>query len=112
MPYIIKAQRKTVDPAIDALAEAILKAAQGEGMAAAGPAKADGVLNYAYTRLMQKTLLAHDMTYASLERAIGVLECAKLEMYRRMVAPYENVKANQNGDVFDYVKGGQLNAEK
>jgi hypothetical protein len=108
MPYVTQAQRKVVDPAIDALAAEILKAAEGEGMAAAGPAKVDGIVNYAFTRLMQKTLLAHDRTYASLERAIGVFECAKLEMYRRMVAPYENIKARQNGDVFDYIEGGQL----
>lgn len=110
MPYIPETQRKIVDQAIEDLAAKVLEAAGGEGMAVAGPAKVDGVLNYAFTRLMQKTLLAHERTYASMERAIGVFECAKLEMYRRVVAPYENTKVRQNGDVFDMIPGGRLDA--
>ncbi len=31
---------------------------------------------------------------------IGVLECAKLELYARVVRPYEDVKAMLNGDVY------------
>jgi hypothetical protein len=31
---------------------------------------------------------------------IGALECCKLELYRRMVAPYENTKIKENGDVY------------
>ncbi len=31
---------------------------------------------------------------------VGALECAKLELYRRMVAPYENGKIAENGDVY------------
>ena len=35
-----------------------------------------------------------------LNAAIGVLECAKLELYRRVVAMYEDGKIKENGDVF------------
>jgi hypothetical protein len=31
---------------------------------------------------------------------IGVLECAKLELYRRVVSPYEETKMQQHGDVY------------
>ncbi len=31
---------------------------------------------------------------------IGVLECAKLELYARVVRPYEDVKKMLNGDVY------------
>jgi len=31
---------------------------------------------------------------------MGVLECAKLEWYRRKVAPYEDKKIEENGDIF------------
>ena len=31
---------------------------------------------------------------------IGVLECAKLELYRRVAAPYEDDKIDENGDVY------------
>jgi hypothetical protein len=112
MPYIVKAQREIVDKAIEALAERVAEAAKGTGLAVAGPEKMSGVVNYAVTMLLQKTMLAHDRTYASMSAAIGTVECCKLELYRRMIAPYENVKANQNGDVFDYVDGGQLNAKR
>ena len=32
-------------------------------------------------------------------QAIAALECAKMELYRRHVAPYENLKLEENGDV-------------
>jgi hypothetical protein len=32
--------------------------------------------------------------------AIGVLECAKLELYRRVAAPYEDEKIAESGDVY------------
>ena len=32
---------------------------------------------------------------------VGVLECAKLELYRRMAAPYEDEKIEDNGDVYE-----------
>jgi len=31
---------------------------------------------------------------------IGALECAKLELYRRVAAPYEDDKIAENGDVY------------
>jgi len=38
--------------------------------------------------------------YADFNEVIGVLECCKLELYRRMVAPYEDLKCAENGDVY------------
>lgn len=38
--------------------------------------------------------------YTSYNAAIGALECCKLEFYRRMVAPYEDLKIKENGDVY------------
>lgn len=38
--------------------------------------------------------------YQAYNDVIGVLECLKLEVYRRLVAPYEDEKCEQNGDVF------------
>ena len=31
---------------------------------------------------------------------VGVLECAKIELYRRIAAPYEDDKSRINGDVY------------
>ena len=105
MPYVKKDQRETVDPAVDALAEAVKKATVYTGMANR-PVLPDGALNYAITTLLQKTVCPSN--YVEFERVIGILECAKLEFYRRAVAPYENVKAKENGDVFEWREGGQL----
>jgi hypothetical protein len=39
-------------------------------------------------------------SYFSYNEVVGVLECVKLEMYRRLVAPYEDRKCKENGDVY------------
>ena len=38
-------------------------------------------------------------TYKDFSIFIGELESAKLEIYRRLVAPYEDKKIEENGDV-------------
>jgi hypothetical protein len=45
-------------------------------------------------------LKAHGTNYALLNELIGVLECAKLELYRRVASPYEDEKIQSNGDVY------------
>lgn len=59
-----------------------------------------GELNYAVTSLVDWYLVAHGKRYATLNEVIGVLECAKLELYRRVAAPYEDTKIAENGDVY------------
>jgi len=56
----------------------------------------DGELNYIITRMLKES---YPLRYFNLNRAVGVLECAKLEFYRRVVAPYEDTKIEENGDV-------------
>jgi hypothetical protein len=58
-----------------------------------------GDLNYVITRLCLKYLAAHGECYQTYNEIVGVLESAKLEFYRTHVAPYENVKRSQNGEV-------------
>ena len=60
---------------------------------------ADGALNYVVTRLCLGRL-GKEPYYADFNAVVGALECAKLELYRRMVAPYENGKIAENGDVY------------
>jgi len=64
-----------------------------------------GELNYAVTKLVDEYLsraAARDgrTRYTHLNEAIGVLECAKLELYRRIAAPYEDGKIEESGDVY------------
>jgi hypothetical protein len=62
-----------------------------------------GELNYVLTSIIN-AYLEEDLTgrkgYSKLNEIIGVLECAKLELYRRVCVPYENDKIHQNGDVY------------
>ena len=84
MPYINQDRRNDLLPAIDSF-----------------PAiKTVGELNYVVTLLVQKFLARQRVGYTELNAAIGVLECAKLELYRRVVSPYEDTKIKENGDVF------------
>lgn len=59
-----------------------------------------GELNYVITTLINNYIDKNKKCYTTLNEVIGVLECAKLELYRRIAAPYEDVKIQQNGDVY------------
>lgn len=64
-----------------------------------------GELNYAITRIVDAYLAAAAerdgrLRYTHLNEAVGVLECAKIELYRRVAAPYEDKKIAESGDVY------------
>jgi hypothetical protein len=64
-----------------------------------------GELNYCITMLC-KRYLKHQAykgghyDYERINNIIGVLECAKIEFYRRIAVPYEDKKIKENGDVY------------
>jgi hypothetical protein len=59
-----------------------------------------GELNYMLSLQVGNYLRAHGLDYQHLNDAIGALEGAKLELYRRVAAPYEDKKIERNGDVY------------
>lgn len=59
-----------------------------------------GELNYIITGECLDYLEVNDKNYQTYNDVIGALECAKLEIYRRMIAPYEDTKIKENGDVY------------
>lgn len=66
-----------------------------------GKPETPGELNYAITRLVDDYLIQRGgIRYAHLNEVIGALECVKLELYRRVAAPYEDQKLNETGDVY------------
>jgi len=91
MPYIPKDQRESLDPTIISLACRILAHDELERA---------GVLNYAISSLLSRLSDGEGLNYRNINRMIGVLECAKLELYRRLASPYEDQKMKANGDVF------------
>jgi hypothetical protein len=58
----------------------------------------EGEFNYVVSKLVNK-LLDHKKSYATANKIIGVLECIKLEIYRRAIAEYETEKIVENGDI-------------
>jgi hypothetical protein len=60
------------------------------------PDEVDGELNYVVTRILKEV---YPLRYFHINKAIGVLECIKLEYYRRVAAPYEDKKIQESGDV-------------
>lgn len=59
-----------------------------------------GELNYVISTIIDQYLLDYGVDYTIINEVIGVLECAKLELYRRVAAPYEDQKCFDNGDVY------------
>jgi len=59
-----------------------------------------GQLNYVFSAIIRGYLAQHGKKYQTMNDIVGVLECAKLELYRRVTAPYEDVKIKENGDVY------------
>ena len=57
-------------------------------------------LNYQFTLLMNRYLVHNGVNYQAVNDIVGALECAKLELYRRIAAPYEDKKCRENGDVY------------
>lgn len=85
MPYIDPHRRTDIDPR------------QRARLDRAGTA---GELNFQLTVLCDQFILDEGGNYAAINSAIGALECAKLELYRRIAAPYEDTKIEENGDVY------------
>lgn len=66
------------------------------------PPVTPGEVNYTIINLILEFIAKEYETpnYEAYNEAIGILECAKLELYRRAVASYEDSKRDENGDVF------------
>lgn len=62
--------------------------------------KTAGELNYEITMLCLRYACFRGTSYQTANDIIGALEGAKLEFYRRAVAPYEDRKIKENGDVY------------
>lgn len=61
--------------------------------------KTAGELNYLVTKLAHEYWRNCGQNYQAFNDILGALEGAKLELYRRRIAPYEDIKIAENGDV-------------
>ena len=90
MPYIKQDQRAKYNSLIDLITNKLLISKRMQS----GP----GELNYVISSIVWK-LFDDDPNYAKGNELMGVLEAAKLEFYRRKLAPYEDQKIKENGDI-------------
>ena len=87
MPYINTDKRELIDPHVNELCGLLANM---------------GDLNYTITQLCDAYLATEEgIRYSRLNDLVGALECAKLELYRRVAAPYEDLKAQENGDAYE-----------
>jgi len=87
MPYIKPERRKKYTKVLEDLIS-ILKSLP--------PEEVDGELNYVVTKILKEV---YPLRYYHINKAVGVLECIKQEFYRRVAAPYEDLKIKESGDV-------------
>lgn len=59
-----------------------------------------GGLNYKITTILLAYLAEKGECYQTFNDMMGALEGAKMELYRRKIAPYEDRKCAENGDVY------------
>lgn len=58
-----------------------------------------GQLNYMLTLLIHWYFKTNGKNYQAINDIIGALDGCKMEFYRHVVAPYEDGKIKENGDV-------------
>lgn len=89
MPYIQKEKREYLDNLIKDIFKEQLNV---------------GELNYLISRIIKNLIEQKqensDFNYQFCNGIIGVLECAKIEFYNRVVTPYENKKIEENGKLY------------
>lgn len=92
MPYINKSKRVVLDPAIDQVLNNLRELECDDDKN-----NMEGNINYLFTRILHHVYPG--TSYREVNDVVGVLECCKLEYYRRIAAPYETQKAFENKDV-------------
>jgi hypothetical protein len=93
MPYIKQADRNEVNGHLENLINFLEKEKKG-----AQNADIDGILNYTISKMLIE-VYSKKPSYSNYNRMMGVIECVKQELYRRVVAPYEDKKIKENGDI-------------
>ncbi|MBT8763727.1 hypothetical protein KFV02_07255 [Desulfohalobiaceae bacterium Ax17] len=84
MPYIKKERRKVFDDLLEKLALEVQN---------------EGELNYCIYKLASLVIDRIGQSYSNLSMCSSAMEHAKLEWYRRKLAPYEDKKIEENGDI-------------
>lgn len=90
MPYIKPEKRARLDVLVDAVDVVLRKTPE---------VQLEGELNYLFTSILKNRYAHEPRSYFKFNRVVGLLECVKLELYRRWVSQYEDEKIKENGDL-------------
>ncbi len=60
-----------------------------------------GELNYCLSMACYRYLIGKGENYQTYNDIVGALENCKQEFYRRFISGYEDIKIQENGDVFE-----------
>ena len=93
MPYIKQEYRYQLDAEINELVRKIINSYMLKNQ------KLAGTLNYCFTRIILDILDSTGTNYENINEMIGMLECCKQELYRKVAVPYEDEKEIENGSV-------------
>lgn len=89
MPYIPTSQKEEIDRGLIALNLSEIKDSGG--------------LNYTIHQIVSRYISQNKESYQTYNDIIGALECAKMELYRRLISDYEDRKILLNKDVKPYL---------
>ena len=95
MPYIAPADRIEADESLHLAGINFIPKNAGE-------------LNFVVSSFIANYIRDKGLKYANLNEMVGALECAKLELNRVIIGPYEDEKIQENGGVY----GGILNGSE
>lgn len=101
MPYIKQELRDDIDDSLRELIDDIRSCAYADDRDTL-----KGVLTYVLTSLLINILTEHGLSYSRFSDIVGTLECAKMEIYRRAIASYEDYCVQNNGDIDEFRRMG------
>ncbi|MBU1178775.1 hypothetical protein KKB69_00305 [Patescibacteria group bacterium] len=90
MPYLEQKDRKNFDPCFEKTLDYLTKLDIGA---------LAGHLNYMVFKTVKVWIGKNGKKYYIFAAIIGTMMCCILEVYRRLIAPYEDKKIKENGDV-------------
>jgi hypothetical protein len=110
MPYVAPERRPGLDGSIEELRYAIVKqipaAARDYKSFELTPEQVlevSGDLNYCLTSICA-SFIDSPTSYAKIAIVTGVLDNARLELYRRLAISYEDKKIIENGDISEFIR--------
>ena len=90
MPYIKQEERPQYDKAINEIVDKLTGLSEKQLC---------GHLNYIIFTIVKRLVGFRKPSYFLFNTILGAINCCSREIYRRLVGPYEDIKASENGDV-------------